>query len=153
MRKKMQRRWNVFQFLITTLMTIFKPCLEKSSDDSNKIYQLFARIPYNSYFRKYLKIWYQWLQGRHLSWSSTPANLDTVSQQLFQKNPTTVCFFLLFRTDKKNNSWWIAQKILSKKVKYYRRGVEAQKLQWNCKRNQSEPLRKLDCRHFHDILN
>ena len=30
-------------------MAIYKTCLEKSSNDSNKIYQLFARIPYNSY--------------------------------------------------------------------------------------------------------
>ena len=61
----MQRRWNVFPFLLTTsMMTICKPWLEKSSEDSNKIYQLFERIPYKSYFRKYLKIWYQWFQGR-----------------------------------------------------------------------------------------
>ena len=25
-------------------------------------------------------------------------------------------------------------------------------MQWNCKRNQSEPLRKLYCRHFYNIL-
>ena len=25
-------------------------------------------------------------------------------------------------------------------------------MQWNCKRNQSELLRKLYCRHFYDIL-
>ena len=61
----MQRRRNVFPFLLTTsMMTICKPWLEKSSEDSNKIYQLFERIPYESYFRKYLKIWYQWFQGR-----------------------------------------------------------------------------------------
>ena len=35
-----------YPFLITTLMTIYKAFLEKSSNDSNKIYQLFARIPY-----------------------------------------------------------------------------------------------------------
>ena len=42
--------------LITRLMAICKPCLEKSSKGSSKIYQLFARIPYDSYFGKYLKI-------------------------------------------------------------------------------------------------
>ena len=51
----MQRRLNVFSFLLTRLMTICKPCLEKSSKDSNKIYQIFERIPYNSYLGKYLK--------------------------------------------------------------------------------------------------
>ena len=38
----MQKRWKAFPFLITTLKTIFKP------NDSNKIHQFFARIPYNS---------------------------------------------------------------------------------------------------------
>ena len=37
-----------YPFLTTTLMTIYKACLEKSSNDSNKIYLLFARIPYNT---------------------------------------------------------------------------------------------------------
>ena len=102
-------------------MTICKPCLEKSSNDSNKIYQLCARIPYNSYFRKYLKLWYQWLhQGRHISWGSTSANLDALSYQLFQKSSTTVLFWvrrIFFRIDKKNCSCWVVQKILSKKVR------------------------------------
>ena len=69
---------------------------------------------------KYLRIWYQWLQGGHLSWSFTSANLDAVKQQLFQKSSTMVFFFIFvdfFRIYIKNNSWWIAQKILSKKVK------------------------------------
>ena len=34
-----------------------------------------------------------------------------------------------------------------------RGGAEGQELQWNCKRKQSEPLRKLFCRHFYDILS
>ena len=42
---------------------------------------------------KYLRIWYQWFQGGHLSWSSTSANLDAVKQQLFQKS-STMGFFL-----------------------------------------------------------
>ena len=60
-----------------------------------------------------------------------------------------------FRIDIKNNSWWIAQKILSKwkLSRYYRGGVKRQELQWNCKRKQTEPLRKLYCGHFQDILN
>ena len=36
-------------------MTIFKPCFQTSSKDPEIIYQLFARIPYNSYFRKRVK--------------------------------------------------------------------------------------------------
>ena len=86
----MQRKWDIFSSLITTLMTIRKPCLEKSSKDSNKVCQLFAKIPYNSYFGKYLKIWSQWFQGRHLSWGSTSANLDAVSKRLSQKSSITV---------------------------------------------------------------
>ena len=31
--------------------------------------------------------------------------------------------------------------------------MEGQELQWNCKRKQSESLRKLYCRHFEDILS
>ena len=31
--------------------------------------------------------------------------------------------------------------------------MKGQELQWNYKRQQSEPLRKLYCRHFHDILS
>ena len=38
-------------------------------------------------------------------------------------------FGIFFRIDKKDNFWW------------------------NCKRKQSEPLRKLCWRHFHDILS
>ena len=44
----MQGTWNVFQFLTRTLMTLCKPCLEESSNESNKICRLFARIPYNT---------------------------------------------------------------------------------------------------------
>ena len=79
----MQKRWSVFPFLITKLMTICKSCLEKSLKDSNKICQLFARISYNSYFGKYLKIWYQWLQGSHLPRGPTSANVDAVSQKKY----------------------------------------------------------------------
>ena len=137
-------------------MTICKPCLEKSSNDSNKIYQLFARIPYNSYFQKYLKIWYQWLQERHLSWGSTSANLDAVSQQLFQKSSTTVLFWvwqIFSEMTKKNYSWWIVQKILSKNLKQVlqRRG-EGTRVTMKLQKNQSDLLRKLYCRHFYDIL-
>ena len=31
--------------------------------------------------------------------------------------------------------------------------MKGQELQWNYKRKQSEPIRKLYCRHFHDILS
>ena len=107
-------------------MFICKPCLEKSSKDSNKIYQLFASIPFNSYFWKNPKIWYQLFQGRHSSWSSTSANLDAVSQQLFHKeNSTAVLFFAVWRIfgiDIKSNPWWVAQKILSKVLPRSRRG-------------------------------
>ena len=57
---------------------------------------------------------------KNLSWRSTSANLDAVSKQLFQKKSTTVFFWSLtnfFKLDINNNSWWIAQIILSKKVK------------------------------------
>ena len=108
-------------FLITTLTIICKSCLEKSSNDWNKIYQLFGRTPYNPYsiFRKHLKIWHCWFQGRRLSWGSTLANLHAVSQRPFQKSPTTVFFNLVNfpRIDIKSNSWRIAQKIFCKKVK------------------------------------
>ena len=58
-----------------------------------------------------------------------------------------------FRINIMNNSWWIAHITLCKKVKWIleRRSGE---LQWNCKKTQqSEPLRKLYCRRFHDILS
>ena len=104
-------------------MTICQPCLEKSSKDSNSIYLLFARI-------KTVKIWYRWFQGRPLWWSTTSAHLDAVSQSLFQKNSSTF-FFLggrgegrggdtlanFCRIHIKSSSWWIYQKILSKKIK------------------------------------
>ena len=35
-----------YPFLRTTLMTTYMACLEKSPNGSNKIHQLFARIPY-----------------------------------------------------------------------------------------------------------
>ena len=144
----MQRRWNVFPFLLTTFITIRKPCLEKSSNDSNKIYQWFARIPYNSYFGKYLKIWYQGLQGRHLSWSSTSANLDAIGLKLFQKSSTTVLFWvrrIFSELTKKKKSWWIPQKILSKQVKQVLQwrggGIRvAMKLQEKPKRNTAKTL-------------
>ena len=113
---KNAKKMKCISFFITTLLNLSKPCLEKYSKDSNKTYQLFVRIPYNSYFGKYLKKWYSWLQGRHLSWGSTSVNLNAVSQRLFQKTPPRFFFNLenFFRIDMKNNSWWIAQKILNK---------------------------------------
>ena len=139
----MQRRWNVFPFSITTLITICRPCLEKSSKDSNKIYQLFAKIPYNSYFQKHLKVWYQWFEGRHLLWGFISANLDAVSQRLFQKNLTTVIFCSLANFFTIDITQEIAQKILNTKVKQVlqRRGggtgvaMELQrKLKWTIKK-------------------
>ena len=116
----MQRRWNAFPFLITRLITIFKPCLEKSSQDSNKICQLFARIPYNSYFGKSLKMWCQWFQGRHLSWASTFTNLHAVSQQLFHKKFHHRFFFLefgeFFQNGHKERTWVAIE--LQKKTKW-----------------------------------
>ena len=115
----MQRRWNVFLLLITILMTTCEPYLEKSSKHSTKIYLLFAEISYNSYFRKYHKIRYQWFQRRHSLWGSTSGNLEAASQRLLQKETLPQFFFEFgkcFRVDIKNKSWWIAQKILSKKV-------------------------------------
>ena len=81
-------------FLTTTLMTTCKP--EKPSKGSNKIYQLFARIPHNSYFEKYLKIWCQGFPGRNLLWGSTSANLDAVTQQIFKKKNYNTIFCLEF---------------------------------------------------------
>ena len=108
-------------------VTLCKPCLEKSSNDSNKIYQLFARIPYNSYFQKYLKIWYQWLQGRHLSWGSTSANLDAVSQQLFQKISTTVLFWVRRNFPEMTSKTTLGEQFRKYQVKklsrYYKEGV------------------------------
>ena len=139
----MQRRWNVFPFSITTLITICRPCLEKSSKDSNKIYQLFAKIPYNSCFQKHLKVWYQWFEGRHLLWGFISANLDAVSQRLFQKNLTTVIFCSLANFFTIDITQEIAQKILNTKVKQVlqRRGggtgvaMELQrKLKWTIKK-------------------
>ena len=108
----MLRRWNVFPFFTTMLTNT--PCLEKSSKDSNKIYQLFARIPYDN-----TSIW--WFQESQLLWVSTSANLDPAKSMIFQKK-TSLRLFLLslesfFRIDIKSNSWWIAQKMSSKKVK------------------------------------
>ena len=33
----MEKRWNVFPFLITTLVTISKPCVEKLSNHSKNL--------------------------------------------------------------------------------------------------------------------
>ena len=91
--QKMQRRWNVFLLLITTLMTTCEPYLEKSSKHSTKIYLLFSGISYNSYFRKYHKIQYQWFQRRHSLWGSTSGNLEAASQRLLQKETLPQFFF------------------------------------------------------------
>ena len=59
-----------------------------------------------------------------------------------------------FRINIENNSWWIAQKLVSKKVKeYLQRRTEGTWVAMDCNRNQSEPLQKLYCRYFHDILS
>ena len=58
-----------------------------------------------------------------------------------------------FRIDKKTTPGEQFRKYQVKKLSsYYRRRVEGQQLQWNCKRNQSEPLRKLCCRYFYNLL-
>ena len=80
----------------------------------------------------------------------TSANLDAVWQKLFQKTPPQISFRSLvnfFRIHIKNYSWWIAQKILSKKFKRRVGGTGA------AKRTQSESLRKLYGRHFQDMLS
>ena len=108
------------------VVTICKPCLEKSSNDSNKIYQLFTRIPYNSYFQKILQNMMSVTPSKTLILDSTSAKFDAVSQKLFRKSSTTVLFWVrrIFSENKKNYSWWIVQEILSKKVKqvWQRRG-------------------------------
>ena len=65
------------------------------------------------------------VRHKRVLWSFTSANLDAVSQEIFKKNSTTFSFFdfgKFFRIDIKNNSWWKAQKILSKKVKQVLQG-------------------------------
>ena len=111
--------------LITRLMAICKPCLEKSSKGSSKIYQLFARIPYDSYFGKYLKICISVIPRRAVIMGLHLSKFGSCEPTTFQKNSTWSFFWSLvnfFRRDIKNNSWWIAEqqlleKILSKKVK------------------------------------
>ena len=106
------------------VVTICKPCLEKSSNDSNKIYQLFTRIPYNSYFQKILQNMMSVTPSKTLILDSTSAKFDAVSQKLFRKSSTTVLFWVrrIFSENKKNYSWWIVQEILSKKVKQVLQG-------------------------------
>ena len=149
----MQRRWNVFPFLLTaSMMTICKPWLEKSSEDSNKIYQLFERIPYKSYFRKYLKIWYQWFQGRSQIVGFHFNKFGCCKPTTFPKvlhHGYFLEFGEFFQNWHKEQFFFFS--ITVSFSRYYRGGVEGQELLWNCKR--SEPLRKLYCRNFHDILS
>ena len=86
----------------------------------NKIYHLFARIPYNSYFGESTKRWSQWFQGKRIvgfHFSKFGCSKPTLPKN----NPSRVFFgeFGKFSQNrhKKNNSTWIAQNILSKEVK------------------------------------
>ena len=84
----MQRSWNVFPFLITSLMTICKPCLEKLL---NKIYQLFARIPSPRFHIIAISentSKYDVSDSKEDTYCGVPLqqNLDASSQRLFQKN-------------------------------------------------------------------
>ena len=112
---------------------ICQPCLEKLP--KHKIYQLLAKISYNCYTGKYLKIWSPCIRIL-IPWQSLvmgfqSLNLDAVSQQLYQKNFHQGFFLCKFlRIDIKNNSRWIAHNILSKK-----------------------PLGKFCRRYFNDILS
>ena len=142
----MQRSWNVFPSLTTTLKIICKPCLEKPSKDLNKIFELFARIPRTSYFAKYLKIWCQWFQGKHLSCGSISTNLVVVSQRLFQndfcKNTPPRFLFLFFGfwrifselTKRATLGEYLRKYYIKKLSGYYRGVVEGHELQWNCKK-------------------
>ena len=121
----------------------------------NKIDQLFAKIPYNSYFGKYLKIWYQWFQGRQLSWGCNSANYDVGSQRLCHENSPLLFFFEFFENRLKSNSWWIAQNRFSKKVKQVlqRRRGEGRSCNRTAKENKMNYYENSYCRHFHDILS
>ena len=139
----MQRRWNVFPFLMITLMImLYVSHVQKSHQTTRTKFINYLQGFHNSYSRKFLKIWPQWFQERQSSWGFTLTNLDAVNQKLFQKNFTRAFFPWSTRR--------YQVKILSR---YYRRGLKGQELQWNCKTNQGEPLQKIYFRHFHNILS
>ena len=101
----MQRRLNVFSFLLTRLMTICKPCLEKSLKDSNKICQIFERIPYNSYFGKYLK--YGTVDSKEEFYHGITLQQGCKPTTFLKKTPPQIYFWSLsnfFRIDIKSNS-------------------------------------------------
>ena len=65
----------------------------------------------------------------------------------FQKSSTAVLFWV-----RQTFSELTKILLLVNSSEKLREGVEGQELQWNCKRYQSKPLRKLCCRHFYGIL-
>ena len=136
----MQRGWNVLPFSITTLMTLCKSHLEKLPKDSNKICQLFARIPYNTYFGKYDEI----SDSKEEIFRGVPLQQIWMLQanEFCKKISIAVLFWRLenfFRTNIKSNSWWITQKILNKKLsRSYRGRVEGLRLQWNSKQTNKQ---------------
>ena len=85
----MQRRWNVFQFLITKLMTICKLCLKKSSTRTKFINYLqgFHIIAISKNTSKYEIS----RSKEDTSRGSTSANLDAVSEQLSKRTPQPYC--------------------------------------------------------------
>ena len=104
------------------LAQICKSCLEKLPKRLNKIYQLFERIPYNSYFGKFIKRWSQWFQGKRIVGFHF-SKFGCCKPTLPKKHSITYFLWFFFefgeflRIGIKNNSSWIAQNILSKKVK------------------------------------
>ena len=66
------------------------------------------------------------------------------------------CFFFEFFENRlKSNSWWIAQKRFSKKVKQVlqRRRGEGRSCNRTAKENKMNYYENSYCRHFHDILS
>ena len=120
----MQRRRNVFPFLIAMLMIISKPFLKNHQRTRTKFIsylQGFDIIAISENTSKY-----------DISDFKDETYRGVTLQQLWMLKPTTlpkklhcwVFFFFFFlsfanfiRIDIKNNSWWIAHIILSKKVK------------------------------------
>ena len=138
-------RYSFFRVKAPTMFTKIIKGLEQNLSIIcvDSIQQLFRKTPQNIVIpRKTL------IAGFHFG------KFGCCEPTTFPETTTTVFFFevwqIFFRIDIKNNSWWIAQKILSKTFKQvlYRRRVQGQELQWNGKRNQSEPLQVL---YFLDI--
>ena len=113
-----------------------------------KIYHLFARIPYNSYFRKSIERWAQWFQGKRSC---------CIKPTLPKKHSIAAFFWSLvnfLRISIKNNSSCITQNILRKEVKQVlQRRAGGTWLRWNCWRKLSEPVAKFYCRYFYNILS